>query len=81
MRNSTDLRQRRIQKLAYEIMDEMNAKKERKPTEVLTVVIDNLSRAVGDLSDPSGAYSLDYVEGKIESAHSLLFEKTKVKVN
>ncbi|MCH1625283.1 hypothetical protein [Fredinandcohnia quinoae] len=62
-------------------MDEMNAKKERKPTEVLTVVIDNLSRAVGDLSDPSGNYSLDYVEEKIENAHTLLFEKKKVKVN
>jgi hypothetical protein len=38
------LRSRRIQRLAYEMMDEMNLRKEERPTEILTMVIDNLSR-------------------------------------
>lgn len=72
-------RLQRVQRLAHEIMDEVNLRKEQRPTEILMVVIDNLSRAVGDLSDPSGNYSLDYLEEKVEKAHTLLFDKKKIK--
>lgn len=76
---SNGLRLRRIQRLAHEIMDEMNLRNEQRPTEILMLVIDNLSRAVGDLSDPSGNYSIDYLEEKVGNAHSLLFGKKKIK--
>ena len=47
-------------------MDEINLRKKERATETLDLVIDNLSRAVGDLTDPSGNYSLDYLEKKWE---------------
>lgn len=75
------LRLRNIQRLAYEIMDEMHFKKEKREIETLNVIIDNLSRAIGDLTDPSGNYSLDYLEEKVETAHSLLFKKKKMKIH
>ena len=59
-------------------MDEINLRKKERATETLDLVIDNLSRAVGDLTDPSGNYSLDYLEEKVGNAHSLLFKKKKV---
>ncbi|MEK5330852.1 MULTISPECIES: group-specific protein [unclassified Lysinibacillus] len=71
-------RLRKIQHLAHEIMDEMNAGKELKELETLIPVIDNLSRAIGDLTDAFGNYSLDYVEEKVKNAHTLLFKKDKV---
>ncbi|MCG7337601.1 hypothetical protein MHZ95_20370 [Sporosarcina sp. ACRSM] len=70
-------RLRRVQRLAHEIMDEMNRAKEPRPCETLNLVIDNLSRAVGDITDPSGNYSLRYLEEKVENAHSLLFQNSK----
>nr|WP_163099683.1 hypothetical protein [Peribacillus alkalitolerans] len=77
---SNGLRLRRIQRLAHEIMDEVNFKNEQRPAETLNLVIDNLSRAIGDLADPSGNYSLDYLEEKVANAHSLLFEKKKTRI-
>lgn len=71
-------RLRKIQHLAHEIMDEMNAGKELNELETLIPVIDNLSRAIGDLTDAFGNYSLDYVEEKVKNAHTLLFKKDKV---
>ncbi|MFC9599780.1 hypothetical protein ACFTQL_18175 [Peribacillus butanolivorans] len=71
------LRLRRIQHLAHDIMDEMNARKEPRQFDTLIPVIDNLSRAIGDLSDPLGDYSLDYIEEKVENAHFLLFKNKK----
>lgn len=71
-------RLRKIQHLAHEIMDEMNTEKEPPQWETLSPVIDNLSRAIGDLTDPFGHYSLDYVEEKVKNAHHLLFRKEKV---
>jgi hypothetical protein len=50
-------------------------KKVQMPPELLTMVIDNLSRAVGDLTDPSGNYSLRYLEEKVGNAHSLLVKR------
>lgn len=79
--NSNRLRLRKIQMLAHEIMDEVNLRQEHRPTENLTLIIDNLSRAVGDLSDPSGNYSLDYLEEKVGNAHTLLFGKKKMQTN
>lgn len=70
---STEVRLKKIQRQAYEIMDEMNFRKEQRSPEILNLVIDNLSRAVGDLTDPSGNYSIKYLEEKVEAAHSLLF--------
>lgn len=78
MKNTNRMRLQRIQRLSHEIMDEVNLRKKLRPTETLMVVIDNLSRAVGDLSDPSGNYSLDYLEEKVGNAHSLLFDKKKI---
>lgn len=72
------LRLRKVQMLAHEIMDEINLRKKERATETLNLVIDTLSRAVGDLTDPSGHYSLDYLEEKVGNAHSLLFKKKKV---
>lgn len=72
-----EMRLRRIQHLAYEIMDEMNLKKELRQFDTLRFVIDNLSRAIGDLSDPLGDYSLDYIEEKVGKAHYLLFKNEK----
>ncbi|MFC5589591.1 hypothetical protein ACFPRA_11865 [Sporosarcina soli] len=72
-----EMRLRRVQNLAHEIMDEMNRAKELRPCETLNLVIDNLSRAVGDITDPSGNYSLRYLEEKVENAHSLLFQNRK----
>ncbi|MFF2290429.1 hypothetical protein [Peribacillus butanolivorans] len=72
-----EMRLRRIQHLAHDIMDEMNARKELRQFDTLIPVIDNLSRAIGDLSDPLGDYSLDYIEEKVENAHFLLFKNKK----
>lgn len=74
------MRLRTIQHLAYEIMDEMNKGKELTQLEILIPIIDNLSRAIGDLTDSYGKYSLDYVEEKVKNAHALLFHKEKVDV-
>lgn len=72
-----EVRLRRLQHLAHEIMDEMNLRKEQRSSEELRIVIDNLSRAIGDLVDPFGHYSLDYIEQKVENAHYLLFKNKK----
>ncbi|MGG2056919.1 group-specific protein [Lysinibacillus pakistanensis] len=77
---SEKMRLRTIQHLAYEIMDEMNKGKELTQLEILIPIIDNLSRAIGDLTDSYGKYSLDYVEEKVKNAHALLFQKEKVDV-
>jgi hypothetical protein len=77
---SNGMRLRRIQRLAHEIMDEVNFKNEKRSVETLNLVIDNLSRAIGDLADPSGNYSLEYLEEKVGNAHALLFEKKKIRV-
>lgn len=71
-----EMRLRRIQHLAHEIMDEMNVRKEQRRFDT-RLVIDNLSRAIGDLSDPLGNYSLDYLEEKVGNAHCLLFKTEK----
>ncbi|WP_078379827.1 hypothetical protein [Sutcliffiella halmapala] len=78
---SSGIRLRRVQMLAHEIMDEMNLKNEERACEDLNKVIDNLSRAVGDMADPSGNFSLDYLEEKVGNAHSLLFKNKKKQVN
>ncbi|AVK86552.1 group-specific protein [Lysinibacillus sp. B2A1] len=75
---SEKIRLRKVQQLAYEIMDEMNKGKELTQLEILIPIIDNLSRAIGDLTDLYGKYSLDYVEEKVKNAHALLFQKEKV---
>jgi hypothetical protein len=72
-----EIRLRKVQHLAHEIMDEMNRGNEPKQCETLNLVIDNLSRAIGDLADPSGNYSLEYVEGKVGNAHYQLFKNEK----
>ena len=77
---SEKMRLRTIQHLAYEIMDEMNKGKELTQLEILIPIIDNLSRAIGDLTDSYGKYSLDYVEEKVKNAHALLFQNEKVDV-
>ncbi|AXQ50937.1 group-specific protein [Lysinibacillus fusiformis] len=76
--HSEKLRLRKIQRLAYEIMDEMHKEKDRNEMHKLIPIIDNLSRAIGDLTDSVGKYSLDYVEEKVKTAHELLFNKEKV---
>ena len=63
MMTSEGMRLRKIQRLAHEIMDEMNFREEQRQCEELRLVIDNLSRAIGDLADPFGDYSLNYIEG------------------
>ncbi|TYS67916.1 group-specific protein [Sutcliffiella horikoshii] len=71
-----DFRLRKIQGLAQEIMDEVNKHKlEEKDLELLHLVIDNLSRAVVDVTDPNGNYSIDYLEKKVVKAHSLLMKQ------
>lgn len=75
---SEKIRLRKVQQHAYEIMDEMNKGKELTQLEILIPIIDNLSRAIGDLTDLYGKYSLDYVEEKVKNAHALLFQKEKV---
>ncbi|HBT71593.1 MAG TPA: group-specific protein [Lysinibacillus sp.] len=77
---SEKLRLRKIQRLAYEIMDEMHKDKDRTELHKLIPIIDNLSRAIGDLTDSVGKYSLDYVEEKVSNAHALLFSKEKVDI-
>ncbi|MBU3568790.1 hypothetical protein IUK39_01145 [Priestia aryabhattai] len=71
----------RIQHLAHEIMDKMNKDIEYPDCSTSKVVIDNLSRALGNLTDPFGNYSIEYVEEKVEKAYYLLFKnKKKLKV-
>ncbi|MGE7690916.1 group-specific protein [Lysinibacillus sp. NPDC097214] len=77
---SEKLRLRKIQHLAHEITDKMHKGEELTHLETLIPVIDNLSRAIGDLTDSYGKYSLDYVEEKVKNAHTLLFNKEKVNV-
>ncbi|MCL1701860.1 group-specific protein [Lysinibacillus sp. Bpr_S20] len=77
---SEKLRLRNIQHLAHEITDEMNRGGELTHLETLIPVIDNLSHAIGDLTDSYGQYSLDYVEEKVKNAHTLLFNKEKINV-
>jgi hypothetical protein len=72
-----EMRLRRIQYLAHEIMDEMNRGNEPRQFETLNLAIDNLSRAIGDLTDPFGNYSLEYIEEKVGNAHYLLFKNEK----
>ena len=72
-----EMRLRRIQHLAHEIMDEMNRGNEPRQFQTLNLAIDNLSRAIGDLADPFGNYSLEYIEGKVGNAHYLLFKNEK----
>ncbi|MCA4158243.1 hypothetical protein [Priestia megaterium] len=72
-----EIRLRRIQHLAHETMDKMNVDGEFIDSSTSKVVIDNLSRALGNLADPCGNYSLEYVEEKIEKAHYLLFKNEK----
>ena len=72
-----EMRLRRIQHLAHEIMDEMNRGNEARQFETLNLAVDNLSRALGDLADPFGNYSLDYIEEKLGNAHYLLFKNEK----
>lgn len=71
-----EMRLRKIQQLAHEIMYEINAKKELEH-DSLRVMIDNLSRAIGDLSDPLGNYSINYIEEKVSNAHYTLFKNKK----
>ena len=68
-----EVRLRRIQQLAHE----MNRGNEPRQFETLNLAVDNLSRALGDLADPSGNYSLDYIEEKLGKAHYLLFKNEK----
>jgi hypothetical protein len=78
LKNRNGFRLRKIQGLAQEIMDEVNKQQmEETEQEVLHLVIDNLSRAVVDVTDPSGTYSIDYVERKVEEAHSLLMKRVQ----
>ncbi len=72
-----EVRLRQIQHLAHEIMDEMNRGNEPRQFETLNLAIDNLSRAIGDLADPFGNYSLEYIEEKVRNAHYLLFKNEK----
>lgn len=72
-----EMRLRKVQHLVYDIMDEMHRKKKERDIETLQKIIDHLSGAIGDLADPSGTYSLDYLEKKVNSAHSLLFQNKK----
>ncbi|MDZ5607107.1 hypothetical protein U2I54_08340 [Bacillus pseudomycoides] len=72
-----EMRLRKVQHLVYDIMDEMHVKNEARDPETLQKVIDHLSGAIGDLADPSGTYSLDYLEKKVNSAHDLLFKNKK----
>ncbi|RAN83957.1 hypothetical protein [Bacillus sp. SRB_331] len=67
---------RKVQYLICDIMDEMNMESEKKNLETLQK-IDHLSGAIGDLVDPSGTYSLDYLEGKVHTAHYLLFKNER----
>jgi hypothetical protein len=74
------LEQRRlyhVQNLAFEIMDEMNAGNELERKVDLKHVVDHLSRAIGSLADPSGTFSLDYVEERIAAAHYSVFKNEK----
>jgi hypothetical protein len=73
------LEQRRlyhVQNLAYEIMDEMNGGSRLEKVD-LKHVVDHLSRAIGSLADPSGTFSLDYVEERIAAAHYSVFKNEK----
>ncbi len=72
-----EMRLQRIQHLAHKIMDEINLREEQSQSEELLMVVDNLSRALGELADPCGYYSLDYIEDKMEKSHSLLINKLK----
>ncbi|MEL3972525.1 hypothetical protein AAEO50_09555 [Rossellomorea oryzaecorticis] len=66
-----------VQNLAFEIMDEMNTGSELEDKVNLKHVVDHLSRAIGSLADPSGTFSLDYVEEKIAAAHYSVFRNEK----
>lgn len=66
-----------VQNLAFEIMDEMNAAGELERRVDLKHVVDHLSRAIGSLADPSGTFSLDYVEERIAAAHYSIFKNEK----
>ena len=71
---SKEMRLQRIQHFAHKMMDEINLREECHSEELL-LVIDHLSRALGELADPCGYYSLDYIEDKVEKSHALLIEK------
>jgi len=58
----------------------MHKENDRTEMHKLIPIIDNLSRAIGDLTDSVGKYSLDYVEEKVKNAHALLFNKEKVDI-
>ncbi|HWK24672.1 MAG TPA: hypothetical protein VNS08_16775 [Ureibacillus sp.] len=72
-----EVRLRRIQHLAHEVMDKVNLSEDQLKSEEFKDVIDNLSRAIGELADPYGYYSLDYIEEKVENAYNLLIKNPK----
>jgi hypothetical protein len=47
----------REQELNKEKVNEINLREEQRQFEILRLVIDNLSRVIGDLADPFGDYS------------------------
>ncbi|WP_425454696.1 hypothetical protein [Falsibacillus pallidus] len=58
-------------------MEKMNADSKEQDMEHMQKIIDYLSRAIGSLTDPTGKFSIDYVEEKVASAHYLLFQNEK----
>lgn len=71
------VRLNRIQHLAYDIMDEMDHKDRVSGCSNSLQIIDLLACAIGNLTDPSGPFSIDYVEEKVATAHYLLFKNEK----
>lgn len=67
-----EVRLQKIQHLAHEIMYEINSLEDQRQFEDLRVVVDNLSRAIGEFADPYGCFSLDYIEDKLEKSHSII---------
>jgi hypothetical protein len=74
-----DERQRlkKVQEMAFQVMDDIHLNKEMRNEQDLKNVIDNLSRAVGMFADPSRNFSLDYIEDKVSTAHSLIVKRKK----
>ncbi|MCF6136348.1 hypothetical protein [Pseudalkalibacillus berkeleyi] len=68
-------RLRDVQALAYHVTDAIHLNPMRRSEQDLKTAVDQLSRAVGILSDSSRCISLDEVEEKVNKAYQLIVKR------
>lgn len=68
-------RLRDVQALAYHVTDAIHLNPMKRSEQDLKTAVDQLSRAVGILSDPNRCISLDDVEEKVNEAYQVIVKR------